>query len=65
MQVQDQVFGGGIQLVPLIKRLDIDRANAGRALGKELVHQMTADKAAGPANQNMRTTDRHQLHLSR
>jgi hypothetical protein len=26
---------------------------------------MTADKAAGPANQNMRTTDQHQLYFPR
>ncbi len=62
LQVEDQVFGGGIQLVPLAEGLDIDRANAGRALGKKLVDQMAADKATGPANQNMRTTDKHQLH---
>jgi hypothetical protein len=45
LQVKDPVIGGGILLVPVVKRLDVNRTNTGRAIGKQLVHQMSADKA--------------------
>ena len=63
LQIEDTVIGGRILLVPLVERFDIHRANAGRALGKERVYQVAANKATSPANQNMCITDSHLFHL--
>jgi hypothetical protein len=63
LQIQYPVIRSGILLVSLFEWFDVYRSNTRRALGKKLVHQMAAYKAAGSANQNMRIPDGHRLHL--
>ena len=57
LQIQHPVIGVRIFLVPLVERFDIDRADTGRTFGKELVHQMAANKAAGATNKNIAITN--------
>jgi hypothetical protein len=50
LQVKLAIIGVGVLLVPLVERLDIDRAHTRRAQGKEFVDQMATDKTTGTAD---------------